>query len=79
MLSRAARGNPGIVLVNVTLRDQRKETMAAFEPEIGHCPEIAQCFLMTGGADYMIHGEIAQGDTFERVHRDTLSQLPGVT
>ncbi len=79
ILSRAARGDPSVVLVNVTLRDQRRETMAAFEREIVDCPEVTECLLMSGEADYMLHVEIAQGDTFERVHRETLSQLPGVT
>ena len=79
VLSRAARGNPGVVLVNVTLRDQRQETMRAFEAEIVERPEIAQCFLMSGEADYMLHVEVRDGDTYERIHRETLSQLPGVT
>lgn len=79
VLSRAARGNPGVVLVNVTLRDQRQETMRAFESEIVDCPEVVQCFLMSGEADYMLHVEICEGDSYERIHRETLSQLPGVT
>ena len=79
ILSRAARGNPGVVMVNVTLRDQRQETMAQFETDIVQCPEVVQCFLMSGEADYLLHVEIREGDTFERIHRDTLSQLPGVT
>jgi Lrp/AsnC family leucine-responsive transcriptional regulator len=79
VLSQAARGDPSIVLVNVTLRDQRKETMAAFELEIVKCPQVVQCFLMSGEADYMLHVEIRHGETFERIHRETLSQLPGVT
>ena len=79
ILSHGARGNPGMVLVNVTLRDQRQETMRRFESEIVDCPEVAQCFLMSGEADYMLHVEIRDGDTYERIHRETLSQLPGVT
>ena len=79
VLSQAARGDPSIVLVNVTLRDQRKETMAAFEAVIVECPQVVQCFLMSGEADYMLHVEIRHGETFERIHRETLSQLPGVT
>ena len=79
VLSPAARGDPTIVLVNVTLRDQRRETMAKFEAEIVDCPQVVQCFLMSGEADYMLHVEIRHGETFERIHRETLSQLPGVT
>ncbi|MBI0474493.1 Lrp/AsnC family transcriptional regulator [Sphingomonas sp. MA1305] len=78
VLSKSARGDPSTVLVNVTLRDQREETMAAFEREIVDCPEVRECFLMSGEADYMLHVEVRRDDTFERIHRETLSRLPGV-
>lgn len=78
-LSREARGDPGVVMVDVTLRDQREETMAAFEREIVRVPEVRECFLMSGEADYLLHVEVARDDTFERIHRETLSRLPGVT
>lgn len=79
VLSKAARGNPSVVLINVTLRDQREETMAAFEREIVAIPEVRDCFLMSGEADYLLHVEVKRDDTFERIHRETLSRLPGVT
>ena len=79
MLSRAARGDPGVVLVNVTLKDQREETMTAFEREIVDVAAVRDCFLMSGEADYMLHVEIGRDNSFERIHREVLSRLPGVT
>ena len=79
VLSRAARGYPGVVLVNVTLKDQREETMAAFERKIADVIEVRDCFLMSGEADYMLHVEVKREDAFERIHREVLSRLPGVT
>lgn len=79
VLSRAARGDPTSVMVNVTLRDQRQETMAAFEAEVADCPAVSDCFLMSGEADYLLHVEVPRSDTFERIHRETLATLPGVT
>ena len=79
VLSPAARGHPSVVLVNVTLRDQREETMAAFEREIVAVAEIRDCFLMSGEADYMLHVEVKRDDGFERIHREVLARLPGVT
>ncbi len=79
ILSRAARGHPTSVMVNVTLRDQRQETMSAFEAEVADCPAVAECFLMSGEADYLLHVEVPRDDTFERIHRETLARLPGVT
>lgn len=79
ILSHEARGRPSTVMVNVTLKDQRQDTMAAFEREILRCPEIAECFLMSGEADYMIQVEVRRDDSYERIHRETLARLPGVT
>jgi DNA-binding Lrp family transcriptional regulator len=79
VLSRAARGDPTSVMINVTLRDQRQETMSAFEAEVARCPEVAECYLMSGEADYLLHVEVPRTDTFERIHREVLARLPGVT
>ena len=79
ILSHEARGRPSVVMVNVTLKDQREETMAAFEARIRDVEEIRDCFLMSGEADYMLHVEVRHDDSFERIHRETLSRLPGVT
>lgn len=79
VLSSAARGHPTSVMVNVTLRDQRQETMTAFEQEVARSDAVAECFLMSGEADYLLHVEIPRDDTFERIHRETLARLPGVT
>lgn len=79
ILSQEARGHPTIVLVSVTLKDQRQETMALFEREVVRVPEVRECYLMSGEADYQLHVEISRQDTFERVHREQLARLPGVT
>ena len=34
---------------------------------------------MSGEADYLLHVEVPRDDTFERIHRETLARLPGVT
>lgn len=77
-LSRHARGNPAIVFVSVTLVDQRRETMEAFEAAIEETPEIVEAHLMSGDSDYLLKAEIPETDSFERVHREVLAALPGV-
>ncbi len=77
-LSRKARGNPSIVFVSVTLVDQRKETMEAFETAIADQPLIVEAHLMSGESDYLVKAEIPESDSFERVHREVLAALPGV-
>jgi Lrp/AsnC family transcriptional regulator, leucine-responsive regulatory protein len=77
-LSRKARGNPSIVFVSVTLVDQRKETMEAFETAITDQPLVVEAHLMSGESDYLVKAEIPESDSFERVHREVLAALPGV-
>jgi DNA-binding Lrp family transcriptional regulator len=77
-LSRAARGNPATVFVSVTLADQRKETMEAFEAAIAREPLVAEAHLMSGESDYLLKAEVPESDSFERVHREVLAALPGV-
>ena len=78
VLSASARGNPSTVYVAVTLTDQRRETLLAFETAVARAPEIAEGHLITGDSDYMLKVLVKEGDSFERVHRELLAALPGV-
>ena len=77
-LSRVARGNPSTVFASVTLIDQRRETLEAFEAALAHCPVVFEAHLMSGESDYLLKVEIGEADSYERVHRDILAALPGV-
>jgi len=77
-LSRAARGDPTIVFVSVTLKDQAQETLARFEEAARRCADIEEAHLMIGESDYILKVLVRADDSFERVHRDTLASLPGV-
>lgn len=67
------------VLVNITLERQTVEYLNRFEAAVRKHPEIRECYLMTGGADYFLRVEVPNGSEFERVHKDVLSTLPGVS
>lgn len=77
-LSKAARGNPSIVFVEVTLSGQSRNVLADFEQAIEQCSEIAEAHLMGGQSDYLLKVEVREGDTYERIHRELLAGLPGV-
>ena len=77
-LSKAARGNPSIVFVEVTLSGQSRQVLAEFELAIRECNEITEAHLMGGQADYLLKVEIREGDSYERIHRELLAGLPGV-
>jgi DNA-binding Lrp family transcriptional regulator len=77
-LSDAARGNPSTVFVHVTLADQRQATMQAFEEALAQTPVVAEAYLMSGESDYLLKVLVRSDDSYERIHRDILSALPGV-
>lgn len=66
------------VIVNITLDRQTEEHLNRFEAAIRRYPEIQECFLMTGGSDYILKVEVESARDFERIHKDILSTLPGV-
>lgn len=77
-LSPAARGNPSTVFVSVTLVDQRQATMMAFEEALGQTAQVCEAHLMSGQSDYLVKVLVRADDSYERVHREILSVLPGV-
>ena len=77
-LSRAALGNPSTMFVSVTLVDQRQATMMAFEEALRRTPHVAEAHLMSGESDYLVKVLVRQDDSYERIHREILSTLPGV-
>ena len=77
-LSKAARDNPSIVFVEVTLSGQSRQVLAEFEQAIRLCSEITEAHLMGGQADYLLKVEVREGDSYERIHRELLAGLPGV-
>nr|WP_184020847.1 Lrp/AsnC family transcriptional regulator [Sphingobium boeckii] len=77
-LSREAKGNPSTVFVSVTLVDQRQATMMAFEAALPRTTEVVEAHLMSGVSDYLLKVLVREDDSYERVHREILSALPGV-
>jgi len=77
-LSRGARSNPSTVFVQVTLTDQRQATMLAFEEALARTEQVAEAYLMSGQSDYLVKVLVRDDDSYERIHREILSALPGV-
>jgi DNA-binding Lrp family transcriptional regulator len=77
-LSHSALGNPSTVFVSVTLVDQRQATMATFEQALARTGHVREAHLVGGASDYLIKVLVPAEDSYERVHREILSALPGV-
>ena len=66
------------VIINITLERQTEDYLDRFEAAVWKYPEIKECYLMTGGSDYMLRVDVANAGEFERIHKEVLSKLPGV-
>ena len=66
------------VFVEISLSGQADETLAAFEREVSLIPDVLECHLMAGTADYLLKVAAADTDDFARIHRKYLATLPGV-
>ena len=66
------------VIINITLERQTEDYLDRLEAAVRRHPEIRECFLMTGGSDYLLRVEVANAGEFERIHKEILSTLTGV-
>ena len=78
VIDERAVGLPLSVFVTVTLSSQAEATLSAFEKAISAVREVAECYLMTGGSDYLLRLVVRDVDDLERVHAQELTRIPGV-
>ena len=69
---------PTVVIVQITLERQTEEVLNRFEMAVRRCPEVRECYLMTGLSDYLLRVETEDAAAYERVHKEVLSRMPGV-
>lgn len=74
----AAVGLPVSVFVSVSLERQVEDALAVFERAVAACPEVMECYLMTGDADYLLRVVAADLESFQRFLLDNLTRIPGV-
>jgi len=79
LLDPAAAGLPGAAFVFVTLDQQGRASLDRFEAQARRHPEILECYLLAGSADYLLRIAYRDSGDFERIHTDILTQLPGVS
>ncbi|MCK0171333.1 Lrp/AsnC family transcriptional regulator [Aliiroseovarius sp. S1123] len=69
---------PTTVFVEITLSGQADEVLDAFEREVARVPDVLECHLMAGTADYLLKVVAQDTEDFARIHRQYLARLPGV-
>ena len=71
-------GWPVSVFVQVTLERQAEQALERFEATVGARPEVMECYLMTGDADYLLRVVAGSIEAYERFLIDVLTRVPGV-
>jgi len=71
-------GVPTTVFVEITLQGQADEVLDAFEKAVARIPDVLECHLMAGSADYILKVVAENTEDFARIHRQHLARLPGV-
>ena len=71
-------GLPTTVFVEVRLSAQADEVLDNFEKAVARIPDVLECHLMAGTADYILKVVAENTEDFARIHRQHLTRLPGV-
>ena len=78
IIDAAAVGLPVSVFLQVTLERQIEANLEAFEAAVTNAPEVMECYLMTGDADYLLRVVAPDLDAFHRFLMERLTNLPSV-
>ncbi|WP_102225563.1 Lrp/AsnC family transcriptional regulator [Acidimangrovimonas sediminis] len=79
LLDERRMGRPTTVFVEITLSGQADDVLDAFERQVARIPDLLECHLMAGTADYLLKILAQDTEDFARIHRQYLSRLPGVS
>ena len=79
VISNEAIGQSITALVHITLKAQSEDYLEKFERVVKNCPYIVACFLMSGESDYLVRVNARDMAQYERIYKEWLSTLPGVS
>jgi Lrp/AsnC family leucine-responsive transcriptional regulator len=73
-----AVGLPVTAFIRIRLDQQDDRHLALFETAIAAFPEVMECYLMTGDADYQLRVLVKSLEAFEDFLRQKLTRIEGV-
>ncbi len=79
LVDQAEVGLPVSVFVSVSLERQIETALETFEEAIQTRPEVMECYLMTGTADYMLRVVVSDLAAYEVFLKEHLTRIPGVS
>ena len=78
LLNPHALGLQVSVFIHISLEKQARKSLEVFESAIGSHPEVMECYLMTGDADYLIRVVVPDVQALERFIVEGLTRIPGI-
>jgi DNA-binding Lrp family transcriptional regulator len=76
LIDQNAVGLPVSVFVSVTLKEQSEQALEKFESRIQSLPQVMECYLMTGTADYLLRVVTADLASYECFLKEHLTRIP---
>jgi len=71
-------GRSMIVFASITLERQREDLLENFERKMARCPEVMQCYFVSGDADYLVVVSVADMDHYNEFARRVFANEPNI-
>ncbi len=71
-------GRSMIVFASITLERQREDLLENFERKMTRCPEVMQCYFVSGDADYLVVVSVAGMDHYNEFARRVFANEPNI-
>ncbi len=71
-------GRSMIVFASITLERQREDLLENFERKMARCPEVMQCYFVSGDADYLVVVSVADMDHYNEFARRIFANEPNI-
>ncbi|MCY0966984.1 Lrp/AsnC family transcriptional regulator [Parathalassolituus penaei] len=69
-----------LALVNISMDKHTPERFEAFESQVAQCPEVLECYLITGqSADYVLKIIVRDMEDYQHFLLGTLTRIEGVS
>ncbi|MFA5122383.1 Lrp/AsnC family transcriptional regulator [Zavarzinia sp.] len=78
-VNEAALGRGLSAILFISLQSQTEEHLSAFERAVRQCPNVVEGYLLSGQFDYALRVVARDVADYERIHKEQLSRLPGVS
>jgi Lrp/AsnC family transcriptional regulator, leucine-responsive regulatory protein len=71
-------GRSLVVFTSITLERQREDLLENFERKMAHCPEVMQCYFVSGDADYLVVVSVSDMAHYNEFARRVFANEPNI-